>query len=223
MRRWRRYHMLICSLPPLPTRFDTGRLPISEERLRDRLRMLDPEDAREIQSLLEILAWRQRFAETTDAGVVARYTELMQRISHPFVREAAATAVDARMIVTALRRRGRGLGPPTVGMGQWFEHVRRHFGKPDLGLAHAYPALPALARLLDQRDALGFHRGLLETTWAFLRKRADEHFFDLEAVAVYVGRWEIMHHWQQLEAGRGRAIFEALVDEALGEHANIYA
>lgn len=222
-RSWRRYHMLVCSLPPLPTRFDAGRLPISEERLRDRLRMLDPEDAGEIRSLLEILAWSERFAETTDAGVMARYGELMERFSHPFIRDAAAAAVDARMIVTALRRRQRGLGPPTVGMGQWFEHIRRHFGEPDLGLAQAFPRLPELARLLEQRDALGFHRGLLAATWAYLRKRADEHYFDLEAVALYVARWKIMQHWQELEAGRGRAIFEALVDEALGEHADIYA
>jgi Protein of unknown function (DUF2764) len=222
---WRssRYHMLICSLPALPTRFDAERLPISPERLQDRLRMLEPADAQEIRSLLEVLAWSERFAETTDAAVVERYGELMRRLERPLVREVAATAVDARMIVTALRRRRQGLGPPTVGMGQWFAHLRRHFADADFKLAHAFPRLPELRRLLEEGDALGFHRGLLAATWAYLRKRADEHHFTFEAVALYVARWELMHHWQQLEAGRGRAIFEALVAEALGEHAYIYA
>jgi hypothetical protein len=221
--RSRRYHMLICSLPALPVRFDSGQLPISPERLRDRLRMLDPEDAQEIQNLLEVLAWSHRFAETTDAAVVERYGELMRRLAHPLVREVAAAGVDARMVVNALRRRRQGLGPPTVGMGQWFAHLRRRFADPDLGLTHAFPHLPELRRLLDEGDDVGFHRALLAGTWAYLRKRADEHYFTFEAVVLYVARWELMHDWQQLEAGRGRAIFEALVAEALGQYADIYA
>jgi len=223
--RWRspRYHMLICSLPALPARFDVGRLPISPERLQDRLRMLEPEDAEEIRNLLEVLEWNKRFAETTDAAVVERYGELMRRLAHPLVREVAAEAVDVRMIVNTLRRRRQGLGPPTVGMGQRFAHLRRHFGDPDLKLTHAYPRIPEMRRLLEEGDALGFHRELLAATWAYLRKRADQHHFTFEAVVLYVARWELMHHWQQLEAGRGRAIFETLVAEALGEHADIYA
>lgn len=223
--RWRssRYHMLICSLPALPTRFDAGRLPISPERLQDRLRMLEPEDAQEIRNLLDVLAWNERFAETTDAAVVRRYGELMRRLASPLVREVAAAAVDARMIVTALRRRRHGLGPPTVGMGPWLAHLRRHFGDPDLKLGHAFPRLPELRRLLEEGDATGFHRLVLAATWTYLRRRADEHHFSFEAVVLYVARWQIMHHWQQLEAGRGRAIFETLVAEALGEHADIYA
>ena len=221
--RSRHYHMLICSLPPLPVRFDSGRLPISQERLQDRLRMLAPEDAQEVQNLLEVLAWSHRFAETTDAAVIERYGELMRRLAHPLVREIAAAVLDARMVVTALRRRRQGLGPPTVGMGQWFAHLRRHFADPDLGLTHAFPHLPELRRLLEEGDAVGFHRELLADTWAYLRKRADQHHFTFEAVVLYVARWELMHDWQQLEAGRGRAIFEALVAEALGQYADIYA
>jgi hypothetical protein len=215
--------MLICSLPALPVRFDAERLPISPERLQDRLRLLEPADAAEIHHLLEILAWSEQYAETTDAAVAERYAELMRRLTNPLVREAAAAAVDARMIVTALRRRRRGLGPPPVGIGRWATHIRQHFADPDLRLGHAFPRLDELRRLLEEGDALGFHRGLLGATWDHLRRRADEHHFSFEAVALYVARWELMQHWQQLEAGRGRAIFEALVTEALGTHADIYA
>jgi hypothetical protein len=220
---WRRYHMLICSLPALPTRFDAGRLPITPERLQQRLRMLDPDDAREIRSLTEILEWGERFAETSDAEVVRRYRQLMGQLRDPLVRATAAAAVDARMIVTALRQRRRGLGPPQVWIGQWSEHIRRHFADPNFRLAHAYPRLEQLRRLLEEGDALGFHRAMLGATWAWLRKRSDDHHFDFGAVVLYVARWEIIHHWQQLEAERGRAVFETLVTEALGDHADVYA
>ena len=225
MIRWRsrRYHQLVCSLPALPTRFDAGRLPISRERLRNRLRMLHPEDEHEIRSFLDILAWGEKFADTSDARVVEKYGELMRRLHYPLTREAAHAVVDARMIVNGLRRRRRGLGPPTIGIGQWYDHVRRHFEEPDFRLAHAFPNLPELRRLLEEGNAIGFHRDLIAATWDWLKKRANEYHFSFEAVVLYVARWALMEHWQQMEAERGRAIFESLVAEALGQYADAYA
>jgi hypothetical protein len=225
MIRWRsrRYYQLVCSLPALPKRFDAGKLPISPERLQSRLKMLHPDDAREIQHLRDILAWSEKFAETSDAIVVKRYRELMGRFKEPLAREVAATAVDARMIVNALRRRRRKLGPPEIGMGQWYHHVRRHFDEPDFRLGHVFPRLPELRRLLEEGDAIGFQRGLIDATWAWLRKRASERLFSFEAVVLYVARWELMHYWQRMEAERGRAIFESLVAEALGKYEHAYA
>jgi len=223
--RWRsrRYYQLICSLPALPTRFDAARLPISRERLQNRLRMLDPDDAQEIHGFLDILGWSEKFADTSDAMVVEKYGQLMQRIRYPMTREAAARVVDARMIVNALRRRRRGLGPPEIGIGQWYHHVRRHFDEPDFRLGHAFPRLPELRRLLEEGDAMGFERGLIAATWAWLRNRANDYFFTFEAVVIYVARWELMQHWQKMEAERGRAIFESLVAETLGKYADLYA
>jgi hypothetical protein len=215
--------MLICSLPALPVRFDVGRLPISPERLQGRLRLLGEDDAREIEALLEILEWSERFAETTDAEVAARYAELMAHLRDPLCRRVAAAVVDSRMIVAALRRRRRGLPAPAVGIGGWSDHIRRHYREPGLRLTHAFPRVGALERLQESEDALGFHRELLEAAWTYLTRQTGDHGFDFGAVALYVARWAIIHHWQQLEAGRGRAIFETLVTEALGHHADIEA
>ncbi len=38
---------------------------------------------------------------------------------------------------------------------------------------------------------------------------------------LYVARWNILRQWLELEAERGRAIFETLVKEVLGTHGNI--
>jgi hypothetical protein len=54
-------------------------------------------------------------------------------------------------------------------------------------------------------------------------KRAEDYYFSFEAVVLYIARWDIMRRWQQLQAERGREIFETLVTEALGEYANIYS
>src|SRR5277367_2950453 len=81
------YHMLISSLPALPPRFEVDRLPITLERLQGRLRMLELEDADAINRMLDILAWSRQVVETTDAGVVKRYQDLMQDVTNTLVRE----------------------------------------------------------------------------------------------------------------------------------------
>jgi uncharacterized protein DUF2764 len=217
------YHMLISSLPPLPPRFETDRLPISLERLQNRLRMLEPEDAEEIGRMFEVLRWSRQFEESNDAAVAKHYAELMQGVTNRLIREVLTVVMDARLITTALRRRRRGLGPPEIGIGRWLEHIRRHFNEPDLGLGYVFPRLAEYERMLEQGDVLNVYRGLLQATWAYLKRRADDYYFSFEAVVLYVARWNIMRQWQELEAERGRPIFEALVAEALGEHANIYS
>ena len=221
--RSKAYHMLICSLPPLPSRLDEMRRPITLERLQNRLRMLEPSDAAEMGRMLAILQWSRQFEEPNDSAVVERYNALMRGLKNPLVREVLSTAMDVRMITAALRRRHHGLGPPEVGIGAYLQHIRRHFNQPDLGLGHLFPRINQYQQLLEQGDVLNLYRNLLEATWAYLKRRADDYYFSFEAVVLYVARWSVIRQWQDLDAERGRPIFEALVTEALGEHANIYS
>lgn len=140
------------------------------------------------------------------------------------MRDILAYGMDVRMIAVALRSRRRGLGPPTVGIGQWFDHIRRHFNQPDFKLGQVFPGIPEAERLLAQGELLTLYRSyVLGATWTYLKKRAEDYSFSFEAVVLYIARWDIMRRWQQLQAERGRAIFETLVTEALGEYANIYS
>jgi hypothetical protein len=224
MRLWSNsYHMLVCSLPPLPLRLDAARLPLTLERLRDRLRMLEPEDAEAIERMLTVLQWSRQFDESRDDAVVARYDELMRGITNPLIREVLTVLMDVRMITAALRRRRRGLGPPPFGFGNWFEHIRRHFNEPDFRLGRVFPHLPQLAPLLERGDVLPVYQALMEATWAYLKRRADDYLFSFEAVVLYIARWSIVAQSQHLQAERGRPIFDALVTEALGTYANVYA
>ena len=221
--RSKAYHMLVCSLPSLPSRLEEARRPITLERLENRLRMLEPADAAEMHRMLATLQWSRQFEEPNDAAVVKRYTELMRALKNPLTHELLSTAMDLRMITVALRRRRHGLGPPEIGIGAYLQHIRRHFNQPDLGLGHRFPRVTEYQQLLEQGDVLNLYRNLLEATWAYLKRRADDYYFSFEAVVLYVARWSVIRQWQDLDAARGRPIFEALVTEALGEHANIYS
>ena len=217
------YYMLISSLPAVPTRFEVDRLPITLERLQARLRMLEPEDAEEIGSMLGALKWSAQFAEAKDMAVVRRYGELMQGISNPLIREILSAGMDMRMIVAALRRRRQGAGPPTVGIGQWLGHIRRHFNRPDFALGHIYSWLVPFDQLFERGDVLALYRQVLGQAWADMTKRVQDYdTFSFEAVVLYVARWDIIRRWQLLQPERGRTVFEALITEAMGEYAEIY-
>ena len=150
--KWRSnsYHMLISSLPALPPRFDVERLPITFERLQGRLRMLEPEDAEEIERMLAVLRWGNQFEEPSDVAVVQRYTALMRDITNPLVRDVLEHVMDVRMIVVALRCRRRGLPLPTVGIGPWFEHLRHNFNQPDFKLGRVFPWIQEAERMLPK-------------------------------------------------------------------------
>jgi hypothetical protein len=152
-----------------------------------------------------------------------RYTALLQALENPLAREVLSGAMDARMIMVALRRRRHGLGPPEIGIGAYTQYIRRHFNQPDLGLGHLFPRINEYQQLLEQGDVLNLNRRLLQATWMYLKRRADDYYFSFEAVVLYVARWSLLQQWQDLDAERGRPIFEALVTEALGGHANIYS
>jgi len=140
------------------------------------------------------------------------------------MRDILAHGIDVRMIAVALRCRRRGLALPTVGVGQWFDHIRHNFNQPDFKLGRVFPWIPEAERLLAQGDVLTLYRQyVLGATWTYLKKRAEDYYFSFEAVVLYIARWDIIRHWQQLQAERGRAIFETLVTEALGAYANIYS
>ena len=94
----------------------------------------------------------------------------------------------------------------------------------DFRLGQVFPWIPEAERLLAQGDLLTLYRQyVLGATWTYLKKRAEDYYFSFEAVVLYIARWDIIRRWQQLQAERGRAIFETLVTEALGEYANIYS
>ena len=88
----------------------------------------------------------------------------MQEITNPLMREVFAVGMDVLMIVAALRRRRHGLGPPTVGFGQWFDHIRRHFNQPDFRLGQVFPWILPFAHMLEQGDVLNLYRRVLGAT-----------------------------------------------------------
>lgn len=209
------YYMLVASLPYMPRRFDVEQLPISRIRLQQRLAMLGQHDRDVVEQVQHFLDWDRQEPERNDSDVQAEYTRLMKTISNALVRDMINHRMDVRTITCALRRRRKGLAPPTA-VGQYVEHIRNHWQQPDFRLVRQQPWIPAVRQALEANQPLEVERQLLQATWSRWVKLSERHFFSFETILLYLARWEIVDRWSRLDAPRGRRRFGALLTETLG-------
>ena len=214
------YYMLIASLPHLPANFDVDYLPISRVRLAQRLKMLQPGDALVLEQLNDFLAWDRQPLDRTDAEVVARYEQLMATISNSLVRMLINHRIDVRTIVSGLRRRRNGQGPPP-GVGQMVETIARNWQHPQFQLHGQHPWIVEFDRDLSAGDALAAQRVLYRVVWDRWTRLAEHYYFSFETVLLYLARWSIIERWVSQDQQAGQQKFDELIEETLGEYAHI--
>ena len=217
----RSYYMLIASLPHLPAKFDVERAPITRTRLLERLRMLHDDDTKVFRQIRNFFVWDRQPLDRTDQEVIARYDDLMTKVSNPLVRQVIATRMDTRTIVTAVRRRRNG-SPPPPGVGPWVDHIRRNWQHPTFALEGRYPWIAELDRHLDEGTVQAAQKLLFAAAYRTWSQMAERYTFSFEAVILYLARWEIIDRWTSRDATAGRERFDNLITETLGDYANLY-
>ncbi|MDT8334066.1 MAG: DUF2764 family protein [Desulfurivibrionaceae bacterium] len=215
------YFTLIASLPPLPTDFSRAGQPINRLRLEKRLDMLSGRDRKIIERLERFLIWERRPEQHSDQAILAAYEEIVNKTEYPLAREIITTLMDTRIIVAALRRRRRGL-PPVEPAGSWGRHIAQNWQRTDFGLGARFPWLDHLRLLLDENRVMEAHRLITSRIWDYLNKLADRHYFDFEAVMLYLVRWDLVNNWIKQDHEKGREKFNQLTREVLGQYAELF-
>ncbi len=226
MARSPRYYMLMASLPPLPPLFTSEQTPISRLRLDRRLNMLEPEDRQELADIEDLMRWDRLPLDITDAEIIDRAEDFIPRIRSRTLREVATWRLEVRTVVAALRRRAMGKTPPAPGerwgYGRWVRHLEQRWSATDFGLGGIMPWVAEFSRLMDEGDTLGFERELLDLAWRYMARAADSHFFDFEAVVLYVLRWDTFARWTAYSGEVAAERFERLAGEGMGEYADLF-
>lgn len=215
-----KYYTLLCSLPSIPPYFEVDRPPISRKKIRERLKMLDEDDAATLQQLVDFLAWDRQPLNRSDREVVAHYDWLKSKITNPVIMQVVDDRIDVRTIVGAFRRRRSQLEPPE-GVGQLTPFISRNWHRSDFGLATRYPWISELPDLLESGSPQETERFLFSVTWKIWSRNAAKYQFSFEAVIFYLVRWEILERWTSRNLEIGRQRFDKLLMEALGEYANL--
>jgi len=217
------YIALISSLPGSERLFVAKQPPLSRLRLDRRLTALTSEDARVLKVLEHALNWSDYDMDVTDAQAVDRCTEALKEIPQPTLRDVFTERMDLRTTVAALRLRGQGGSPSggSFGMGRWARHIPANWSDPTFKLDAPMPWIKEAKQLLDAKDPLGLERLLLSVSHKQLKRHASRHYFDFEAVAIYVLKWNIFDRWAQSNAQDAAKRFEHLAQQAMADVADI--
>jgi hypothetical protein len=218
--------MLISSLPFHGPLFGAHHTPLSRLRLEQRLRVLEAEDAATLRRLTEILDFIHHSMDLTDAELVRRTRVLEAELASDFLRDLLRFRMEMRTLLAAQRRRRRGAeGPPQEpgwGYGRWVAHIERNWHEPGFRLERVFPWVTDSERLLKADDSLGMERLKLAVTWAHLDRMSGGHWFDFEAVVLYVLRWDLIARWIGQDRDAALARYDALVDAGLGPHGRLF-
>jgi hypothetical protein len=213
------YTTLICSLPSYESLFASKQAPISRIQLEKRLQLLTPQDYSDIQRMMHWVEWRDHAFDTSDEQLIADIQAVLPLIVNDGVRELVEWRLNWRSVIAAVRRKLRGDPPPpknsSWGMSPWLDHMQRHWQQPYLGLEKHLPWVVELTQLLQAEKHLPAEHFILHRIWQALDVHAFEHEFDLQAVAIYCMRWDLLIRWSSYNSNVAHTRFTALVNDAV--------
>lgn len=214
----RRYAMLLASLPPLGDMFSAERPPISRNRLEMRLGLMEPEDRGVLDEVAALLCWHRMDENASTSCLFARAETFITTHRGRFLAELVRERMELRSVVAALRLRQRVEATAeayhAISFGSLRDVLHRRKSEEDFGLKHRYPWLKQGVRLFASGDSLGFERLLLGELWHQLDRLSYNHAYTLEAVILYVLRWDILERWTRYDAKQAMQRFEHLLEAA---------
>lgn len=222
-----KYITLMSSLPPLGKLFEVKQTPISRLKLESRLKLLEEKDELLLNQIANLIAWSQQAIEQTDEEFVAEANRFLAEVRNPTLREIVACRLGVRTIMVALRRRHRGENEPPFGkpwgVGPWVSYIERHWTEPGFRLEGMFPWVSEANRLLKANDSVALEHLQFEVNWKMLDRVSAGHYFDFEAVIIYLNRWSLVDRWCRYNGDAAVERFRKLVDSGIEKFTDVFA
>jgi hypothetical protein len=222
-----KYLTLMSSLPPLGQLFEASQEPISRLKLESRLKLLDEQDTATLDRLTRIIAWSQQPFDRSDADLLNDVDRFLKETRQATLRELVARRMDLRTITAALRRRHRGEDEAPTGQrwgfGPWVGMIERHWKEPTFRLEGIHPWVVEGQHLLEAKDWVGFERLQFAQVWKLLDQLGAGHYFDFEAVVIYINRWSLVARWSCYKSDDAVERFRRLVSSGLTQFTDVFS
>jgi hypothetical protein len=215
------------SLPPLGKLFEASQTPISRLKLESRLKLLEAEDRELLNRITKLIAWSEQPMAQTDTQFVQEAKHFFEEVDNPTLGEVVEHRLTLRTIVAALRRRHRGENEPPRGqiwgVGNWVSFLERHWSEPAFHLEPIFPWVSSVNSLLAANDLVGLERLQFEINWQMLDRVGAGHYFDFEAVVIYLMRWSMIDRWVRYNGEAAVKRFRKLVDSGIEKFTDVFA
>lgn len=218
--------MLIASLPSPQALRSAKRAPLSRLKLDQRLRVLTDEDANTLRLVESVVDWRHFPTSISELEVLQRARLALSAISNETLCEIVCHRLEIRTCIAALRRRLRGEGPAQNspwGFGRWVNHIERYWAEPLFHLEHVFPWLAEADKKIRAADVYGLETLLLEQSYKHLQRNEYVNAFTIEAVVIYVLKWNIVDRVTRYNGRSATKRFDDLTQSGLGVYKALFA
>jgi hypothetical protein len=221
----RRYYQLVSGLPALPHFRRAGRLPLSQLRLEQRLGLLHPADASDLNRAAELVAWGRQPVSRTTEQIARLYADALTSTGSDTLRDVLQFRMHMRTVLVALRLRLHGRTPPDErwGVGPYVRTIETRWGETDFGLGAVFPWIDEARVHLEQGHAMELEGLLMDQSWRLLSDLSDRNPFGFEQVFGFVFKWDILRRWLSYDAEEARKRFETLILEVTRDHQQLFA
>lgn len=214
-----KYTMLMASLPPhKKLLFDDNQVSLSRIQLNNRLTLLDDQDAADLLKIEGLLHWSHLKIDL-DQTFVQQTIESIASIDNDFIKNIIIWRLELRIILATLRMRHQGQKTPPAkkifGFDYWYFIITKYWDEPDLGLSKQLPWLAEANELLITNQSFELEKFLFSVVWEHYHRQNFGHYFNFEAVIIYVLRWDIISRWNRNNKELAVKRFNNLVDIGL--------
>jgi hypothetical protein len=211
--------MLMVSLPSHKNLlFDQEQIPLSRIQLNKRLALLDKKDTNDLLKIERLLHW-SHINNNIDQEFVNQTIESIDSLNNQFIKNIIIWRLELRIILAALRMRSQGQkNPPNKkisGFDYWYFIMSKYWHEADFGLGKQLPWLVEANSLLLAKKSYQLEKLLFGVVWDHYRQQSLGHYFDFEAVIIYVLRWDIIYRWTHNNNDLAVKRFNDLVDKEL--------
>lgn len=192
------FYMVVSSLPRMRASFKTLELPISRFQLEKRLTSL-PNEQKSLLYAIESLVWTSWFMPQYSLSKTRHDYQYILKSKLPFVVDIVNWYLDLRSIFAAIRMREQNKEVPKNPKDYWLTHwgykLLRQWNEPDFGLKSVYPWVPKVIADTTKNNTAAVEEFLLAYIWRHLSLIEMRHYFDFEALIIYLLRWNIVNYW----------------------------
>lgn len=211
------YAMLMASLPPHAlSLWDSKNKRLSRVQLDRHLSLLNSKDKQTLDEIQAVLLWAKM---SSIEHAEKQVEQLLSELNNSFLADVVIWRLQIRTIMAAIRYRKLNQSATAAADFRGYEgvtsHIKKNWQSDDFTLSHRFPWLKEANQLFNANETVNLEKLLLNLSWQHYEKIGQGHYFDFEAVIIYVLRWDINDRWAKNDEKKAIQQFEKLVEQAL--------
>lgn len=144
---------------------------------------------------------------------------LLSNLHNTFLEEVIIWRLQIRTIMAAIRYRKLNSSAQNTaefqGYGNIVSQIKKNWQSDDFALSHRFPWVKQAQQLFMTNETVALEKLLLNLSWQHYERIGQGHYFDFEAVIIYVLRWDVINRWAKNDQQKAMQQFELLVEQAL--------